>query len=93
MTVSSYGLLILVPLFICTFGGILGASYDEVIAHFSRPFPAIVSGLTIAVGFMHFKNGARALIEDYMSGFTREFWIIAISILSYAAAATGIGKY
>lgn len=90
MTLSSYGLLILVPLFILTFGPMLGATHAEVTTHFARPFPAIVAGLTLVVGFMHFKNGVRVLIEDYVHGFAREFWIIAMSILSYAAAATGL---
>lgn len=90
MTVSSVALAILVPLFILTFGRILGAPYEEVTAYFARPFPAIVAALTIAVGFMHFKNGVRVLIEDYVHGLAREVLIIATICLSYAAAATGL---
>ena len=90
MTISSYGLLILVPLFVFTFGPMLGESHDAVVAYFARPFPAIVAALTLVIGFMHFKNGVRVLIEDYVSGFAREFWIIAMTLLSYAAAATGV---
>ena len=90
MTVSSVGLLILVPLFIFTFGPKLGASYEEVIACFSQPFPAIVAALTIAVGFMHFKNGVQTAIEDYAQGLTRKVLIVATICLSYAAAATGL---
>ena len=37
MTVSSVALLILIPLFIFTFGSILGSSYEEVTAYYSRP--------------------------------------------------------
>ena len=90
MTVSSVALAILVPLFVFTFGRILGAPYEEVTAYFARPFPAIVAALTIAVGFMHFKNGVRVLIEDYVDGLAREVLIIATICLSYAAAATGL---
>lgn len=90
MTVSSVALAILVPLFVLTFGRILGAPYEEVTAYFARPFPAIVAALTIAVGFMHFKNGVRVLIEDYVHGLAREVLIIATICLSYAAAATGL---
>ncbi len=90
MTKSSVALLILVPLFVFTFGPKLGASYQEVYAYFARPFPAIVAALTIAVGFMHFKNGAQVLIEDYSHGLTRKILIIATICLSYAAAATGL---
>ena len=90
MTVSSVALLVLVPLFIFTFGPMLGAPYEDVIARFSRPFPALVAALTIVVGFMHFKNGVQTLIEDYVHGLTKKVLIIATICLSYAAAATGL---
>lgn len=90
MTVSSVGLAILVPLFVFTFGPMLGAPHDEVVAYFARPFPAIVAALTIWVGFMHFKNGVQVLIEDYVSGLARKVLIVAMICLSYAAAATGL---
>ena len=90
MTVSSVGLLFLVPLFVFTFGPMLGQPHADVLAYFARPFPAIVAGLTIAVGFMHFKNGAQVLIEDYAQGFTRKALILFVICLSYAAAATGL---
>lgn len=90
MTVSSTALLILVPLFIFTFGPILGASYGEVLAHYAHPFRAIVAALTLVVGFMHFKQGAQVLIEDYVHGLARKILIILVICLSYGAAATGL---
>lgn len=90
MTVSSYALAILTPLFIFTFGGILGAPHEEVIAYYQRPFPAVVAGLMLAVGFMHFKNGAQVLIEDYTGGNLRHWLIIGVTCISYAAAGTGL---
>jgi succinate dehydrogenase / fumarate reductase membrane anchor subunit len=90
MKVSSVALLILVPLFIFTFGSILGEPHDVVIAYFARPFPAIVAALTIVVSFMHFKDGVRVLIEDYVHGPAQQIWIIAMICVSYAAAATGL---
>ncbi len=89
-TVSAMSLIVLIPLFVFTFGLQLGRPYEEVIAYFARPFPAIVAALTIWVGFMHFKNGVRVVIEDYVHGYAREFWIVAVTILSYALAATGV---
>jgi succinate dehydrogenase / fumarate reductase, membrane anchor subunit len=56
-----------VPLFVFTFGP-CWAPHAEVVAYFSRPFPAIVAALTLVVGFMHFKNGVQVLIEDYVPG-------------------------
>lgn len=90
MQISSVALLILIPLFVFTFGPMLGEPHDEVLAHFSRPFPSIVAALTLTVGFMHFKNGAQVLIEDYVDGLARKVAIIAVICLSYAAAASGL---
>ncbi|RVT82768.1 succinate dehydrogenase, hydrophobic membrane anchor protein [Rhodobacteraceae bacterium CCMM004] len=90
MTVSSVALVILVPLFVFTFGPILGAPYEEVAAYYGRPFPAIVAALTLAVGWMHFKGGVQVLIEDYTDGLTRKALIIGTICLSYAAAAVGV---
>ena len=39
-------LLILIPLFVFTFGPILGSDYATVTAYFARPFPAIVAALS-----------------------------------------------
>ena len=90
MKVSSVALLILIPLFVFTFGPMLGADHSEVIAHFARPFPAIVSALTIIVGFKHFNDGAQVLIEDYVHGLAQKITIILVTCLSYAAMATGL---
>lgn len=90
MQVSAVALAVLVPLFIFTFGRILGAPYAEVTAYFARPFPAIVAALTLIVGLTHFKNGAQIAIEDYAGGITRKALIIGVTCLSYAAMATGL---
>ena len=90
MTKSSAALLILVPLFVFTFGPMLGRPHAEVVAFFARPFPAIVAGLTIVVGFLHFKNGVQVAIEDYSDGLTRKILIMVMTGVSYAAAATGL---
>ncbi|UWR49487.1 succinate dehydrogenase, hydrophobic membrane anchor protein [Phaeobacter inhibens] len=87
MQVSSIGLLILVPLFVFTFGSALGGSYEEITAYYARPFPALVALLTIWVGMMHFKSGAQIMIEDYVHGFTGRLTIILVTCLSYAVAA------
>ena len=90
MTKSSFGLLILLPFFLFTFGPMLGAPHAEVVEYFARPFPAIVAALMIAVTFMHFKNGIKMVIEDYSHGLTREVLILLTTCLSYGAAATGL---
>ncbi len=90
MTVSAVGLLFLVPLFIFTFGPMLGRPHAEVVEYFARPFPAIIAALTLIVGFMHFKNGVQIAIEDYVHGFARKILIISMICVSYGAAAAGV---
>ena len=90
MIVSSVALVILAPLFVLTFGRALGGTWEEVVLYYSRPFPAIVAALTIAVGLLHFRGGVQTLIEDYTDGFTRRALIITMICVSYAAAATGL---
>ncbi|MDF1670969.1 MAG: succinate dehydrogenase, hydrophobic membrane anchor protein [Roseovarius sp.] len=90
MKLSSAALLFLVPLFIFTFGPMLGEPHADVVAYFARPFPAIIAALTIVVGFKHFRDGAQVMIEDYVHGTAQKVWIIAITCLSYGAMATGL---
>ncbi len=90
MIQSSVGLLILVPLFVFTFGPILGASYEEVLAYYSNPIPALIAALTLTVGWLHFKNGAQTALEDYVRGMPLKVSVIAVNCIAYAAAAAGI---
>ncbi|AEI95037.1 MULTISPECIES: succinate dehydrogenase, hydrophobic membrane anchor protein [Roseobacter] len=90
MTVSSGALLILIPLFVFTFGPMLGASYEEVTAYFARPFPAVIAGLTIIVTFKHFAGGVQALLEDYVHGVAQKVAIVAMTCVSYAAMGFGL---
>lgn len=88
--VSAVAMAILLPLFIFTFGRILGAPYAEVIAYFERPFPAIIAALTILASMLHFKAGVQALLEDYVKGTAREIAVILSVCFSYAIAGVGL---
>ena len=90
MKVSSVALLILMPLFVFTFGSIIGSSHSDVVAYFARPFPALVAALTVIVGFSHFKSGATVLIEDYVHGTAQKLALIAVVCVSYALMAMGL---
>ncbi len=90
MKVSSVALLILMPLFVGTFGTALGGTYEEVIAYYSRPVPAVIAALTLLVGFKHFNDGVQTLIEDYVHGTRQKVAIILMTCLSYGAAAFGV---
>lgn len=87
---SSVALLILVPLFVFTFGAALGGSHADILAYYSRPFPAIVAALTLIVGFQHFNDGVQTLIEDYVHGPMEKVLLLAMTCLSYGAAAVGV---
>ena len=90
MMVSSVALLILMPLFVFTFGPALGGTYEDILAYYSRPWPAIVAALTIVVVFKHFNDGVQTLIEDYVHGTANKVAIILMTCLSYGAAAIGV---
>jgi succinate dehydrogenase / fumarate reductase membrane anchor subunit len=90
MMVTSVALLVLIPFFVFTFGAILGAPYEEVVAYYQRPFPAVVAILTMLVGFFHFRLGVQTLIEDYVHGLAGRAAIIGMICLSYAAAAFAV---
>jgi succinate dehydrogenase / fumarate reductase membrane anchor subunit len=90
MKVSAVALLILIPLFVFTFGPMLGKPHAEVLEYFSRPFPAIVAALTFAVTMKHFKDGVQVLIEDYVHGVAEKISIVVMICVCYAIAATGL---
>jgi succinate dehydrogenase / fumarate reductase, membrane anchor subunit len=90
MMVTSVMLTGLVPLFIFTFGFALGMPHDAVLAYYARPFPAIIAGLTLLVGMVHFRGGVQVLIEDYVHGFARKATLIAAICLAYTLAAVGL---
>ena len=90
MMISSVALVGLIPCFIFTFGSIYGAPYEDVVAYYQRPFPAIVALLTFAVGFIHFRGGVQTVIEDYVHGFVGRALMIGMICLSYTAMAAGI---
>lgn len=90
MQVSGVGLALTVPTFLYIFGSALGTSHDNVIATFSRPVPAILTGLMLVIGLQHFKKGAQTMIEDYARGSTKKILIMASIVLSYGLMACGL---
>lgn len=90
MILTSCALLLLVPLFIFTFGSALGGSYEETVAYYSKPWPALIAVLTIGVGLLHFRAGVQTLIEDYVHGLAGKALIIGMICLSYLLMAAGV---
>ena len=90
MTASAVVLAFLVPTWIWVFGHAIGGTRAEVIATFSRPFPAILTALVLIVGMRHFAKGAAGAIEDYLRGSARKSALIAVASLATLIAATGL---
>ncbi|GAA6191703.1 succinate dehydrogenase, hydrophobic membrane anchor protein [Phaeobacter gallaeciensis] len=90
MMVSSAALVILVPLFVLTFGYGLGGTYEEVLAYYSQPFPAIVSGLTLIVVVLHLMHEAQVAIEDYVHGVAEKLTLMGVAGFSYTLIAVGL---
>lgn len=90
MLVSSILLVVIIPLFVLTFGAGFGGTYEEVLAYFGRPFPAIVTGLTVTVIVLHVMREVHEAVEDYMHGVAERLAIIASTAMAYTLIATAI---
>ena len=90
MMQTSIALVVLVPLFVITFGLGFGSTYEDVITYFSRPFPAIVTAVTLIVGTLHLKMEAEAAIEDYMHGMSQKLTLVGLSAFAYTLIAVGL---
>lgn len=90
MTATAVVLAFLVPTWLYVFGHALGAPRAEVIATFSRPFPAILTALVLVVGMRHFAKGSASMIEDYLRGTARKSALIFVASLATLIAATGL---
>jgi len=90
MQVSAFGLALIVPTFLFVFGRALGSSHAEALEVFSRPLPAIVTGLVLVVGMQHFRKGMQTVLEDYTKKSTRKALLMISAALSYGLTATGL---
>jgi succinate dehydrogenase / fumarate reductase membrane anchor subunit len=90
MLVGSIALVILMPLFIFTFGAGFSGTREEVIAFFGRPFPAILTALILFVAITHFKRETQEAIEDYVHGLTGKLLYIAVGALAWILIAAGL---
>lgn len=89
-TLTAIALLVIVPMFLFSFGPLLGEPYADVKAALARPFPAVSAALMLIVGLFHFRLGIQVVIEDYVQGFARKIAIIVAACLSYGLMALGL---
>ncbi|MBE1285814.1 MAG: succinate dehydrogenase, hydrophobic membrane anchor protein [Rhodobacteraceae bacterium] len=90
MMVRSMLMTVLVPLFVITLGLGLGGTQEEVLSYFARPFPAIITGLTLVVGLIHLMNEAQEAIEDYVHGAAEKLTLVAVKAFCYTLMAAGL---
>lgn len=90
MMVSSILLVPLVPLFVYVFTNAFGRSYEEVLAYFAQPFPAIVSALSLIVITLHVMHETLVAIEDYVHGVKGKLLMVATSAFAYSLIAVGL---
>ena len=86
MTVTSWILALLTFPFLLVIAIGVGKPYVEAVAFYASPLPALVAGGYILVGMIHFAQGFRTLVEDYVHGEARKLAIIAGAFVAYAAA-------
>ncbi|MEM6940377.1 MAG: succinate dehydrogenase, hydrophobic membrane anchor protein [Pseudomonadota bacterium] len=90
MMVTSMLLVILVPAFVITFALGLGGTYEEVLAYYSRPIPAIISILTLAVVIFHLMSETLVAVEDYVHGLAGKLTIVAVTAGCYTLIVAGV---
>lgn len=99
LTVTAVALTILTPCFMIVVAKAIGLPREGVVAHFGRPFPAVITALFIIVGMLHFIRGTRIMIEDYLDHGARKIAIIfsvifgwaVIAFAAYALVRLGLG--
>lgn len=90
MMVSSIALVFAIPAFVVTFGIGLGKSYEEVLAYYGHPIPAIIMALSLIVIINHVMQEALTAIEDYVHGNAQMLTLIAVKGISYTLIAVGL---
>ncbi|MCT4609831.1 MAG: succinate dehydrogenase, hydrophobic membrane anchor protein, partial [Pelagimonas sp.] len=90
MMVRSVAMVFIVPLFVITFGAGLGGTYEEVVAYFGRPFPALITALMILVGLRHLRAEADEAIEDYVHGNAQKVALMISAGFTYTLMVAGL---
>jgi succinate dehydrogenase / fumarate reductase membrane anchor subunit len=90
MIITSVILAIVAPIFIFTFGKVLGSSYEDANIFLSKPTNAIIVVLTVCIGLLHFRYGVQTLIEDYVRGSTKKILLTIANIICYSAIAINL---
>lgn len=91
-TVLGAVLAVLTPFFVFTLLCALVTVKNQpgAIAFFSRPFPAILTGLYLVIGLLHWIRGTRMLVDDYLRGSTRNLIMLAVTFIGWLLIAIAL---
>ena len=90
MMVRSMIMVVITPLFLITFGLGLGGTYEEALAYYSRPIPAIIIALSLIVGLIQLMHEANEAIEDYIHGVKEKLTLVATKAFAYTLIVAGL---
>jgi len=83
--VTAVALIPLGVLFLYTFVGQIGGSYEDVLAKYSQPIPAIIALMFFLTMFRHLRLGMEVVIEDYVSNHRRQLQALILNTLVWRA--------
>ncbi|WBU63094.1 succinate dehydrogenase, hydrophobic membrane anchor protein [Paracoccus aerodenitrificans] len=88
MTVSATVLAVLTPSFLMVIGTALQIpERREILGYFSQPYPALVVGIFMTLGMLHFIKGTRLMIDDYLDHTARKLALIAAAAFGWMVIA------
>lgn len=90
MTVNSIGMAILAPAFVLVIANAIGLPREALLAYFGRPYPAIVTGLFVIAGMLHWIAGTRIMIDDYLDHTERKVAIALTHLFGWAVIAATV---
>lgn len=90
MMVSSVALGFVIPAFVITFAIGLGRPYDDVLAYFGQPVPALLMALSLIVIIKHVTQEALVAVEDYVHGDAQKLTLMAVKGFGYALIGVGL---
>ena len=90
MKLTSIALFFLIPVFIFTFGAVIGEDHETVVEYLSKPFPALIVALTLIIGLQHFQSGAQTLLEDYLRGRSYGMALLLVKVVSRLLMVIGL---
>lgn len=85
--VTGIALIVLGVLFLYTFVGQIGGSYEDVLAKYQHPVPALIAIMFFLTMFRHLRLGMEEVIVDYVSDHRAQMRVLILNTLVWRAVA------